>query len=77
MGNCINKKKINHFENNTLIDNDEHLIYTMNEKINTIQDNLTNINKRLNQQEKDNSETFETISQDIQLLYNKINNTAY
>ena len=46
MGNCITKKKINHFENNELINNDEHLIHTMVEKIDDIYPQFVSLLKR-------------------------------
>ena len=72
MGNCITKKKINHFENNELINSDEHLIHTMSKKIDDIYLKLTELNERLNEHEIDTSTNIEDMAKDIQFINSKL-----
>ena len=76
MGNCITKKKINHFENNELINSDEHLIHTMAKKIDDIYLKLTELNERLNEHEIDTSTNIEDMAKDIAKARENIDKTG-
>jgi hypothetical protein len=72
MGNCISKKKTNHFENNELINNDEHLIHTMENKIDDIYLKMNELNNRVNEHEINTSTNLENIAKDIQFINSKV-----